>query len=95
MLTGEDHGKLRSFIALLYLHLTNKYGEFQNEQSKLHYMFSGPEGATLEQMIYLIDNDHMNRENVEAFITSLMEACTDPDHMTTTEQALSKICQGN
>jgi hypothetical protein len=33
--TMEDHGKLRSFVALLHLCLINHPGQFPNEQSKL------------------------------------------------------------
>jgi hypothetical protein len=33
--TWEDRGKLRSFVALLHLHLIDRPGEFPNERSKL------------------------------------------------------------
>jgi hypothetical protein len=33
--TGEDHGKLRSFVALVLLHLIDRPREFPNDQSKL------------------------------------------------------------
>jgi hypothetical protein len=33
--TGEDRGKLRSFVALLRLRLIDRPGEFPSEQSKL------------------------------------------------------------
>jgi hypothetical protein len=46
--TREDHGKLRSFVALLCLCLIDRPGEFPNEQSKLRYVFSRLEGAMLE-----------------------------------------------
>jgi hypothetical protein len=46
--TGEDHGKLRSFVALLHLWLIDCPGEFLSEQSKLRYAFSRLEGAVLE-----------------------------------------------
>jgi hypothetical protein len=46
--TGEDHGKLRSFVALLHRRLIARPREFPNEQSKLRYAFSRLEEATLE-----------------------------------------------
>jgi hypothetical protein len=33
--TGENHSKLRSFVALLYLYLIDCPGEFLNKQLKL------------------------------------------------------------
>jgi hypothetical protein len=36
-------------------------------------------------MIYLMNDDYMNLERFEAFVTSLEEAYGDPDHMNTTE----------
>jgi hypothetical protein len=83
--TGEDYGKLRSFVALLHLHLIDCTREFLNEQSKLQYAFSRLEGATLEQLIYLMKEDWVNLENVEAFVTSLEEVYGDPNHVNTTE----------
>jgi hypothetical protein len=93
--TGEDYGKLRSFVALLHLWLIDCPGEFLSEQSKLRYAFSRLEGAILEQMIHLIKYDRMNLENFEAFVTSLDEAYSDPDHVNTAEWMLAKLCQGN
>jgi hypothetical protein len=93
--TGEDCGKLRSFVALLHLCLMNCPGEFLNEQSKLRYAFSRLEGTVLEQLIHLMKDDHMNLENVEAFVTSLEEAYGDPNRMNTTERVLTKLHQGN
>jgi hypothetical protein len=93
--TGEDRSKLRSFVALLCLRLIDRPGEFPSEQSKLRYAFSRLEGAMLEQIIHLIQNDYVNLENFEAFITSLNEAYGDPDHVTTAERTLAKLCQGN
>jgi hypothetical protein len=89
--TMEDCSKLRSFVALLHLHLIDCPREFPNEQSKLRYVFSRLEGATLQQMIYLVKNDHVNLENFEAFVTSLEEAYRDPDHMNTAEWVLMKL----
>jgi hypothetical protein len=66
MFTREDHGKLRSFVAILYLYLIDCPREFPNEQLKLRYTFSRLEGAILKQMIYCIKDDHMNLENFEA-----------------------------
>jgi hypothetical protein len=86
---------LRSFIALLRLRLIDLPREFPDEQSKLHYAFSRLEGATLKQLIYLVDNDHVNLDNFDAFVTSLEEAYGDPDHANTAEHALSKLRQGN
>jgi hypothetical protein len=95
MFTGEDHGKLRSFVALLRLHLIDCRGEFPNEQSKLQYAFSRLEGATLEQLIHLMKDDRINLGNFEAFVTSLEEAYGDPDCMNTAEWVLAKLRQGN
>jgi hypothetical protein len=95
MFTGEDYGKLRSFVALLRLCLIDRPGEFPNEQSKLRYAFSRLEGATLEQLIHLMKDDHVNIENFEAFVTSLDEAYGDADRMNTAEWALAKLHQGN
>jgi hypothetical protein len=93
--TGEDRHKLRSFIALLRLQLIDRPGEFPNEQSKLRYAFSRLEGAALEQLIHLVDNNHVDLDNFDAFVTSLEEAYGDPDHANTVERALSKLRQGN
>jgi hypothetical protein len=93
--TGEDRHKLRSFIALLRLRLIDCPGEFPDKQSKLHYAFSRLEGATLEQLIHLVDNDHVDLDNFDAFVTLLEEAYGDPDHANTAERALSKLRQGN
>jgi hypothetical protein len=46
-------------------------------------------------MIHLIQNDHMNLENFEAFVTLLDEAYGDPDHVNTAERTLAKLRQGN
>jgi hypothetical protein len=93
--TGEDHGKLRSFVALLHLRLIDRPGEFPNEQAKLRYAFSRLEGAALEQLIHLMKDDRVNLGNFEAFVTSLEEAYGDPDRMNTAEWALAKLRQGN
>jgi hypothetical protein len=93
--TGEDRGKLGSFVALLCLQLIDCPREFPHEQSKLRYAFSRLEGATLEQMIHLIQNDYVNLENFEAFVTSLDEAYSNPDHVNTAKWILVKLCQGN
>jgi hypothetical protein len=89
--TGEDRHKLRSFIALLRLRLIDRPGEFPDEQSKLHYAFSRLEGAALEQLIHLVDNDHVDLDKFDAFVTSLEEAYGDPDRANTAERALSKL----
>jgi hypothetical protein len=93
--TGEDRGKLRSFVALLRLCLIDRPGEFPNEQSKLQYTFSRLEGAALEQLIHLVKDDCVNLENFEAFVTLLEEAYGDPDHVNTAEWVLAKLRQGN
>jgi hypothetical protein len=93
--TGEDHSKLRSFVALLCLYLIDCPREFPNKQSKLRYAFSRLEGATLEQLIHLVKDDRVNLGNFEAFVTSLEEVYGDPDYVNTTEWALAKLCQGN
>jgi hypothetical protein len=93
--TGEDRGKLRSFVALLRLCLIDCPGEFPNEQSKLRYAFSRLEGAALEHLIHLVKDDRVNLGNFEAFVTSLEEAYGDPDCVNTTERALAKLHQGN
>jgi hypothetical protein len=93
--TGEDCSKLRSFVALLRLHLIDRPREFLNEQSKLQYTFSRLEGAALEQLIHLMKDNHVNLGNFEAFVTSLEEAYRDPDHVNTAEWALAKLHQGN
>jgi hypothetical protein len=79
--TREDYGKLRSFVALLCLRLIDHPAEFPSKQLKLRYVFSRLEGAALEQMIHLVQNDCMNLENFEAFVTSLDEAYGDPDYV--------------
>jgi hypothetical protein len=93
--TGEDRGKLRSFVALLHLWLIDRPSKFPSEQSKLQYVFSRLEGAALEQMIHLTQNDCVNLENFEAFVASLDEAYGDPDHVNTAERMLAKLCQEN
>jgi hypothetical protein len=93
--TGEDRSKLRSFVALLHLHLINRPGEFPNEQSKLWYAFSRLEGAALEQLIHLVKDDRVNLGNFEAFVTSVEEAYGDPNCVNTAEWALAKLHQGN
>jgi hypothetical protein len=93
--TGEDRSKLRSFVALLRLHLIDRPGEFPNEQSKLRYAFSRLDGAALEQLIHLVKDDRVNLGNFEAFVTSLEEAYGDPDRVNTAEWALAKLRQGN
>jgi hypothetical protein len=93
--TGEDHGKLRFFVALLRLHLIDYPREFPNEQSKLRYAFSRLEGAALEQLIHLMNDDHVNLEHFEAFVTSLEEAYRDPNRVNTAKRALAKLHQGN
>jgi hypothetical protein len=93
--TGEDRGKLRSFVALLRLRLIDCPGEFLNEQSKLRYAFSRLEGAALEQLIHLVKDDRVNLGNFEAFVTSLEEAYGDPDRVNTADRARTKLRQGN
>jgi hypothetical protein len=93
--TQEDYGKLRSFVALLHLHLIDHPREFPNEQSKLRYAFSRLEGAALEQLIHLMKDDYVNLGNFEACVTPLQEAYRDPDYVNTTEWALAKLHQGN
>jgi hypothetical protein len=93
--TREDRHKLRSLIALLRLRLIDRPREFPDEQSKLRYAFSRLEGAALEQLIHLVDNDHVDLDNFDAFVTSLEEAYGDPDYANTAEHALSKLRQGN
>jgi hypothetical protein len=53
------------------------------------------EGATLEQMIHLMKDDHVNLENFEAFVTSLEGAYRHPDCVNTAEWVLAKLYQGN
>jgi hypothetical protein len=93
--TGEDCGKLRSFVALLRLCLIDCPGELPNEQAKLRYAFSRLEGAVLEQLLHLVKDDRMNLANFEAFVTSLEEAYRDPNHVNTAERVLAKLRQGN
>jgi hypothetical protein len=52
-------------------------------------MLSQLEGATLEQIFYLVNKNHVNLENFEAFMTLLEETYGDPDHVNTAEWALS------
>jgi hypothetical protein len=92
MFTRQGYGKVSSFIALLHLHLIDHPRESLNELSKLRYAFSHLEGPTLEQMIHLVDNDCMNLENFEAFITSFEAAYRDPNHANTAE-FLNKVLQ--
>jgi hypothetical protein len=74
MFPGEESYKLRSFVALLYVCLIDCPGAFLNKQSKLQYAFLQLAGATSEQIIYLVNNNPMNLENLEAFVTLLEEA---------------------
>jgi hypothetical protein len=46
-------------------------------------------------MTHLVDNECVNLEYSEAFITSLEEAYGDPNHANTTKWAPCKLCQGN
>jgi hypothetical protein len=46
-------------------------------------------------MMHLIKDDHVNLENLEAFVTSLEEAYGEPNHMNTTEWVLTELCDGN
>jgi hypothetical protein len=82
-------------VALLHLHLIDCPGEFLNKQAKLQYAFSRQEVAMLQQLIYLMKDDHMNLGNFEAFVTFLEEAYGDHNHVNTAERALAKLCQGN
>jgi hypothetical protein len=91
----KDHHKLRSFIDLLCLHIIDCPGEFPDEQSRLWYAFSRLEWAALEQMIHLVNHDHVNLKDFEAFVTSLEEAYRDPNHVNTAKRELAKLCQGN
>jgi hypothetical protein len=93
--TGEDRNKLRSFITMLHLRLIDRPGEFPNEQSKLRYAFSRLDGPTLEQMLHLVENDHVNLETFGDFVTTLEESYGDPDHINTAERAIAKLRQGN
>jgi hypothetical protein len=67
-------GRILSFIALLYLYLIHCHREFPNALSKLCYAFSYLQEATLEQIIYLVDNEYVDLESFEACITSLNKA---------------------
>jgi hypothetical protein len=82
-------------VALLHLYLINYPREFRNEQSKLQYVFSRLEGATLERLIHLVKDNYINLGNFEAFVTLLEEAYGYPDHINTAKQALAKLYQGN
>jgi hypothetical protein len=93
--TGEDSGKLRSFVALLCLHLIDCPGEFPNEQSKLQCPFPRLEGATLEQLIHLMKDDYVNLGNIKAFVTLLEEVYRGPNYVNTAKWALAQLCQGN
>jgi hypothetical protein len=93
--TGEECNKLRSFITMLYLHLIDRPGEFPDEQSKLCYAFSRLDRPTLEQMLHLVENDHVNLETFGDFMTTLEESYRDPDYINTAEWAITKLCQGN
>jgi hypothetical protein len=82
-------------VALVGLCLIDRPGEFPKEQSKLQYAFSQLEGAALEQMIHVMNNDHVNLMNLDAFVTSLKEAYRDPNQVNTAKWVLGKLCQGN
>jgi hypothetical protein len=92
---GEERNKLRSFITMLRLRLINRPGEFPDEQSKLRYAFSRLDGPALEQMLHLVENDHVNLETFGDFVTTLEESYGDPAHINTTERAIAKLHQGN
>ena len=93
--SGEDRGKLRSFLALLRLRLIDRPGEFPDEQSKLRYAFSWLEGPALEQMRHHIRDDTINLTNFAAFTQALEEAYDDPNRAATAERALANLKQGN
>jgi hypothetical protein len=93
--TGEECSKLHSFITMLHLCLIDRPSKFPDEQLKLHYAFSQLDGPTLEQMLYLVENDHVNLETFGDFVTTLEESYSDPDHINTTERAIAKLRQGN
>jgi hypothetical protein len=93
--TGEVHGKLWYFVALLCRHLINRHREFPNEQSKLRYMFSRVVGGTFEQMMHLINNDHVNLKNFQTLVTSLEQAYGEPNRETTAEWGLDILRLGN
>jgi hypothetical protein len=95
MFTGEDCGKFRYFIALLYLCLIDHPREFPNKQVKLQYTFSRLEGAMLEQLIDIMKDNYINLGNFEAFVTLVEEAYGNLNHVNTTERGLTKLYQGN
>jgi hypothetical protein len=71
MFSSKDCHKLWSFITLLHVCLIYYPREFPNKHSRLCYAFSYLQGDALEQIIHLVDNDHVNLENFDAFMTSL------------------------
>jgi hypothetical protein len=87
--TGEERNKLRSFITMLHLRLIDRPGEFLDEQLKLRYAFSRLDGPALEQMLHLVENDHVNLETCGDFVTTLEESYGDPDPINTAEQAIA------
>jgi hypothetical protein len=93
--TGEERNKLRFFITMLHLHLIDRPGEFPDKQSKLRYAFSQLDGPTLEQMLHLVENDHVNLETFGHFVTTLEESYGNPDHINTAERAIAKLRQRN
>jgi hypothetical protein len=93
--TGAERNKLRSFITMLRLRLIDRPGEFPDEQLKLRYAFSRLDGPALEQMLHLVENDHVNLETFGDFVTTLEESYGDPDRINTAERAIAKLRQGN
>jgi hypothetical protein len=93
--TGEERNKLRSFVTMLHLRLIDRPSEFPDEQSKLRYAFSRLDGPTLEQMLHLVENDHVNLETFVDFVTTLEESYGDPDHINTAKRAIAKLRQRN
>jgi hypothetical protein len=80
---------------MLHLHLIERPGEFPDTQSKLCYAFSRLDGPTLEQMLYLVENNHVNLETFGDYMTTLEESYGNPDQINTAKWAIAKLRQGN
>jgi hypothetical protein len=93
--TREDCTLLQPFLLTLYLCLQNRPGEFLDEQSKLRYAMLRLEGPALKQVMHLVCPNRINLATFEDFASTLEEAYSDPDQVSTTERGLAKLHQGN
>jgi hypothetical protein len=53
------------------------------------------EGPALKQVMHLVYPDRINLTTFKNFVSTLEEAYSDPDRVSTAERGLAKLCQGN